>query len=112
AVRGGLRSAGRRREGGRHAGRAGAVSRVVVVGGGFGGLAAARSLAHGTAEVVVVDRANHHLFQPLLYRVATGVLAPADIAPALRQVLARRSCTRVVLGTAEAVEPDDRVVRV
>lgn len=83
-----------------------------MVGGGFGGLAAARGLAHGTAEVVVVDRANHHLFQPLLYQVATGVLAPADIAPALRQVLARRSRTRVVLGTAEAVEPDDRVVRV
>jgi len=58
--------------------------RVVIVGAGFGGLAAARALAKAAVDVVVVDRTNHHLFQPLLYQVATAALSPADIAVAIR----------------------------
>ena len=56
--------------------------RVVVVGGGFGGLNAVRALEHADADVTVVDRTNHHLFQPLLYQVAAGILPPGLIAPA------------------------------
>jgi len=58
--------------------------RIVIVGGGFGGLAAAKALAHAPAEVVLIDRQNHHLFQPLLYQVATAALSPADIAWPMR----------------------------
>jgi NADH dehydrogenase len=58
--------------------------RVVVVGGGFGGLNVVRALAHAAVDVTVVDRTNHHLFQPLLYQVAAGILPPGLIAPALR----------------------------
>jgi NADH:ubiquinone reductase (H+-translocating) len=61
--------------------------KVVIVGAGFGGLSAAKSLAHDSVEVVVIDRQNHHLFQPLLYQVATAALSPADIAAPIRSVL-------------------------
>src|ERR1700737_1391167 len=60
--------------------------RVVIVGGGFAGLAAARALRHADAEVVLIDRRNHHIFQPLLYQVATAVLSPAEIAAPIRQL--------------------------
>ena len=60
--------------------------RVVIVGGGFAGLAAAHALRHADAEVVVIDRRNHHIFQPLLYQVATAVLSPAEIAAPIRQL--------------------------
>ena len=60
------------------------MQRVVIVGGGFGGLAAARALEGAAVQVVLVDRVNHHLFQPLLYQVATAALSPADIAWPLR----------------------------
>jgi NADH dehydrogenase len=86
--------------------------RVVVVGGGFGGLQVARGLRDAHAQVVLVDRYNHHLFQPLLYQVATGLLPPGDIAPALRDVLAGQRNTRVVLGEVTAVHPDTRTVDV
>jgi len=86
--------------------------RVVVVGGGFGGLRVARGLRRAAAEVVVVDRVNHHLFQPLLYQVATALLPPGDIAPALRAVLANQPNTRVVLGDVTDVEPAARTVTV
>jgi NADH dehydrogenase len=72
--------------------------RVVIVGAGFGGLFAARALRRAPVEVTVVDRMNHHLFQPLLYQVATGVLAEGDIAPPIRDVLRRQGNARVVLG--------------
>ncbi|MBZ0089199.1 MAG: FAD-dependent oxidoreductase, partial [Thermoanaerobaculia bacterium] len=61
--------------------------RVVIVGGGFGGLAAAKALRRAAVDVVLVDRTNHHLFQPLLYQVATAGLAPGDIAAPIRQIL-------------------------
>src|SRR6202030_4587098 len=60
--------------------------RVVIIGGGFGGIAASHALRHADAEVVLVDRRNHHIFQPLLYQVATSLLSPADIAAPIRQL--------------------------
>ena len=63
---------------------------VVIVGGGFGGLAVARSLKGAPVTVILIDRTNHHLFQPLLYQVATAGLPPADIAAPIRQILADR----------------------
>ena len=64
--------------------------RVVIIGGGFAGIAAARALRHADAEVVLIDRRNHHIFQPLLYQVATAVLAPAEIAAPIRQLEAKQ----------------------
>jgi len=84
--------------------------RVVIVGGGFGGLYAARGLRTATAAVTVIDRANHHLFQPLLYQVATAVLAPSDIASPLRWLLRRQRNTTVLLAEATSVDPVKRVV--
>jgi NADH:ubiquinone reductase (H+-translocating) len=82
--------------------------RVVIVGCGFAGLFAAKALRRAPVEVVVVDRTNHHLFQPLLYQVATGVLSEGDIAPPIRDVLRHQRNTRVVLGGVVDVDVDDR----
>ena len=82
--------------------------RVVIVGCGFAGLFAARALRGAPVEVVVVDRTNHHLFQPLLYQVATGVLSEGDIAPPIRDVLRHHRNARVVLGEVVDVDVDDR----
>src|SRR5690242_18078042 len=82
--------------------------RVVIVGGGFAGLFAAKALRRAPVEVVVVDRTNHHLFQPLLYQVATGVLSEGDIAPPIRDVLRHQRNTRVVLGEVVDIDVDDR----
>src|ERR1700760_3365752 len=71
--------------------------RVVVVGGGFGGLATASSLAHEPVHVLLLDRKNHHTFQPLLYQVATAGLSPAEIAAPLRGILANRRNIEVLL---------------
>jgi NADH dehydrogenase len=65
-------------------------SRIVIVGGGFGGIAAAKALRHCDAEVLVIDRRNHHIFQPLLYQVATAVLAPSEVAAPIRQLEASK----------------------
>ncbi|MFI4880960.1 MAG: NAD(P)/FAD-dependent oxidoreductase, partial [Phycisphaerales bacterium JB064] len=79
---------------------------VVIVGGGFAGLACARQLNKSEADVVLVDRRNHHLFQPLLYQVATAALSPANIAAPIRRIMRRqRNCT-VVMGEADAVDLD------
>ena len=85
--------------------------RVVVVGCGFGGLNAARELADVDAEVTVVDRTNHHLFQPLLYQVAAGILPPGLIAPAVRAVVKRQANTRALLADVQDMDVDARVVR-
>lgn len=77
---------------------------VVIVGGGFGGLAAARTLAGRPVRVTLVDRRNHHLFQPLLYQIATATLSPADIATPLRSILRAAANVRVLLGEAEKVD--------
>src|SRR6202021_1424868 len=78
--------------------------RVLNLGGGFGGLSAAHKLKHAPVEVILLDRCNYHLFQPLLYQVATGSLSPANIAAPLRQILRRQKNTKVLL--AEAVNID------
>jgi NADH:ubiquinone reductase (H+-translocating) len=81
-----------------------AVTRVVIIGGGFGGLYAARGLRRAPVEITLVDRRNHHLFQPLLYQVATATLNPSDIAVAIRSVLKRQKNVRVLLAEARAVQ--------
>jgi NADH:ubiquinone reductase (H+-translocating) len=84
--------------------------KVVIVGGGFGGLSAAQRLHSNLVEVTVIDRRNYHLFQPLLYQVATGSLSPGEIAYPLRGVLSRQKNTRVWLGTVVDVDPDSKQV--
>jgi NADH:ubiquinone reductase (H+-translocating) len=90
---------------------AGPAHRVVVVGGGFGGLPATRLLGRAPVEVTLVDRRNHHLFQPLLYQVATGMLAPGQVAPALRHVVRRNKNVRVELAEVTAFDLEHRVVQ-
>ena len=85
--------------------------RVVIVGGGFGGLHAARALGRAGTDVTLIDRRNFHLFQPLLYQVAPGALSPANIAAPLRSVLRRYPSCRVVLAEASGVDVDCRVVK-
>ena len=85
--------------------------RVVIVGGGFAGLEAARALGEADAEVVVVDRTNHHLFQPLLYQVAMAVLAPTDIALPIRFLLRRQPNTSVLLDRIDRIDVERRLVR-
>ena len=84
--------------------------RVVIVGGGFGGLEAAKAFADAPVQVTLVDRRNHHLFQPLLYQVATAVLSPADIAQPIRSVLRDQENVEVVLGDVEAIDPAAKAV--
>src|SRR5437773_12402607 len=78
---------------------------VVILGGGFGGLAAAQKLKRTPAEVTLIDRRNFHLFQPLLYQVATGSLSPGEIAAPLRGVLSRQKNARVLLGDVRDIDP-------
>jgi NADH dehydrogenase len=86
--------------------------RVVIVGGGFAGLYAAKGLANDDlVDVTLVDRRNFHLFQPLLYQVATGALSPGEIAQPLRAVLRKAKNTTVLLGEAKGIDPDRREVR-
>jgi NADH:quinone reductase (non-electrogenic) len=84
--------------------------RVVIVGGGFGGLAAAKALRRAPVDLTVVDRQAHHLFQPLLYQVATGVLSEGNIAPPLRDVLRHQRNAEVVLADVQGVELKRRTV--
>jgi len=82
--------------------------RVVILGGGFGGLSAAISLKRAPVDVTLVDRCNYHLFQPLLYQVATGALSPANIASPLRDILSRQKNTRVLLGETADIDVANR----
>ena len=84
--------------------------RVIIVGGGFGGLAAARALKDTRAQVLLIDRMNHHLFQPLLYQVATSVLAPGQIGSPIRSILGNNENTTVILGEVTGVNKDKRYV--
>jgi NADH dehydrogenase len=84
--------------------------RVVIVGGGFGGLYAARALKRAPVEITLVDRANHHLFQPLLYQVAAGILTEGEIAPPLRGILRRQRNARVLLAEVTDFDLDARTV--
>jgi len=85
-------------------------SRVVIVGAGFGGLGAAKALGKTPVEIVLVDRANHHLFQPLLYQVATSVLTPSQIATPIRGILRKQKNTTVILGEVTGVDKDQKRV--
>src|SRR5262245_53983689 len=78
--------------------------RIIIVGGGFGGIAAARALKKASARVLLIDKTNHHVFQPLLYQVATSVLAPENIAAPIRHVLRRQANTTVLQGTVTGVD--------
>lgn len=84
--------------------------RVVILGGGFGGLSAALRLKRAPVQVTLIDRCNYHLFQPLLYQVATGSLSPANISSPLRTILKNHSNTRVLLGEATGIEVANRRV--
>jgi NADH dehydrogenase len=83
---------------------------IVIVGAGFGGLSAAAQLAGAPADVTVIDRRNYHLFQPLLYQVATAGLSPAQIASPIRAILRRAANVRVILGKVDGVDKERRVV--
>src|ERR1700678_1203122 len=83
---------------------------VVIVGGGFGGLAAAKGLKSSPVEVLLIDRSNHHVFQPLLYQVATSVLAPGQIASPIRSLLAKQANASVMLGSVTGIDAASKQV--
>src|ERR1700730_11175066 len=85
-------------------------TRIVIIGGGFAGLAAAHALRHADAEVVLIDRRNHHIFQPLLYQVATAVLSPAEIAAPIRQLEAKQRNLSVLLAEVTGVDVASRTI--
>jgi NADH:quinone reductase (non-electrogenic) len=85
--------------------------RIVIVGGGFGGLKAAESLARLPVQITLVDRKNHHTFQPLLYQVATAGLSPAEIAAPIREIMARHENVEVLLGEVENFDLEHRIVQ-
>src|ERR1700747_662348 len=84
--------------------------RVIIVGGGFAGLAAAKALRKTPAKIILIDRANHHLFQPLLYQVATSVLTPSQIATPIRSILRNQRNTTVIKGEVTGVDKDQKCV--
>src|SRR2546423_6415474 len=84
--------------------------RVVIVGGGFGGLWAAKALAKKAVDVTLIDRKNHHVFQPLLYQVATAVLSPGEIAQPIRRILHRAKNIEVILGEAAGFDINANLV--
>lgn len=93
------------------AGQAAGRPRVVVLGGGFGGVAAVGALARAEVDITLVDRKNHHLFQPLLYQVATAGLAPGDIAASIRQIFRRQANVTVAMAEIEGIDPAARQVK-
>ena len=86
--------------------------RVVIIGGGFGGIAAARGLRHAHVAVTLIDRTNHFIFQPLLYQVATAALAPSDITAPIRWVLRHQRNAEVVMAEVREIDPQKQVVRI
>jgi NADH dehydrogenase len=84
--------------------------RIVVIGGGFGGLYAAKTLAKTDANITLVDRHNYHLFQPLLYQVATAALNPSDIAAPIRAVLRKQKNASVIMGDVQAIDTERRII--
>ncbi|HMQ64678.1 MAG TPA: FAD-dependent oxidoreductase, partial [Arachnia sp.] len=85
--------------------------RVVIIGSGFGGLFAAKALNRADVEVTLIARTTHHLFQPLLYQVATGVLSEGEIAPPTREILRNQRNARVLLGLVDDIDVENRVVK-
>src|SRR3954464_5119811 len=86
------------------------VPHIVILGGGFGGLGAARALAPADVDVTLIDRHNYHLFQPLLYQVATAALSPGDVASPIRWILRHQKNVRVLLADAKAIDATARRV--
>src|SRR5215472_14954044 len=84
--------------------------RIVIIGGGFAGIAAAQALRHADAEIVLIDRRNHHIFQPLLYQVATAVLSPAEIAAPIRQLEVRQRNVSVLLAEVTGLDVASRTI--
>src|ERR1700751_4410067 len=84
--------------------------RVVILGGGFAGLNAAQKLKRAPVDVTLIDRRNFHLFQPLLYQVATGALSPGEISAPIRSVLSRQKNAHVLLGEAVDIDPAAKTV--
>lgn len=84
--------------------------RVIIIGGGFGGLDAARALANGPVQVTLLDRHNHHVFQPLLYQVATAALSPGDIAAPIRWILRHQPNVEVLLADVSSIDPSAKAV--
>src|SRR5436190_2307119 len=84
--------------------------RVVIIGGGFGGLEAAKALRKDNVRVTLLDRQNHHLFQPLLYQVATAALSPADIAEPLRHILRKQDNAEVIMADVQRIDVDRKKV--
>ena len=87
-------------------------SRIVIVGAGFGGLAAAQALDGADADVILIDRTNHHLFQPLLYQVATAALSSVDIATATRALLRRQANATVLMAEVVGIDPAGKRVTI
>src|SRR4051794_2910739 len=87
-----------------------ALPKVFIVGGGFAGIAAAKALADAPADVILVDRRNHHVFQPLLYQVARASLSPADISSPIRHILRDQANCRVLLAEVTAIDLENRRV--
>lgn len=90
--------------------QAGTKPKIVIIGAGFGGLEAARALRKADAEITVIDRHNHHTFQPLLYQVATAVISPADIAWPVRSILRKQQNASVMLGAIKSIDTKARLV--
>ena len=86
--------------------------RIVIIGGGFGGIAAAKALKRANADITLIDRTNHFTFQPLLYQVATAALAPSDITAPIRWILRRQKNTEVLMAEAREIDTARRVVRI
>src|SRR5256885_11203668 len=84
--------------------------KVVIIGGGFGGLWAAKALANGPVDVTLIDRKNHHVFQPLLYQVATAVLSPGEVAQPIRRILSQAKNVEVIPGEVTGLEKGNKVV--
>jgi len=86
-------------------------TKVVIIGGGFGGISVAKSLKSTSLDVTIVDKRNHHLFQPLLYQVATAALSPGDVAVPIRSIFSSKDSIRTVLGEVEAIDKEEKLLR-
>ena len=85
--------------------------KVIIIGGGFGGLQAAKELANKPVQVTLIDKKNHHTFQPLLYQVATAVLSPGEIASPIRRILHRYKNVEVILGEVVDIDEKNQTVK-